>query len=79
MLSHSVSPRHLKLEVDMDVCAHTTLSPTFPHLEETQRRAITMATKLLHHWSLGKGSCHLGKGWKRSRGKSFPYSNQNPD
>lgn len=25
-----MSPRHLKLEVDMDVCAHTTLSPTFP-------------------------------------------------
>lgn len=65
MLSHSKSPPHLELEVDIDVCVHRThFSPTVSIQRKPEGKAITMATKLLHHWSQGKGDCLLGEEWR---------------
>lgn len=83
MLSHSKSPPHLELEVDIEgcvcVCVQNTFSPTFSINRKPKGKAITMATKLLHHWSLGKEGFHLGKGRRGAEESLFPYSNQNLD
>lgn len=56
------------------VCAQNTFAPPFSIKRKPKGKAITMATKLLHHWSLGKGNCHLGKRWGRAEESPLPYS-----
>ena len=68
-------------------CARSrTLRDILPHrphrnLREGHCHGNHRLQELLHPWSLGKGSCHLGRGRGRRRGSPFPnpHCNMDPD